>query len=82
MSEKIDKFAIFSKKFAELDEEEQDKLVTAAHELLKIHRGIKDMSDSPSYNADIKGCFTHSVFNDDTKNFTNCRSTLVDRLDG
>jgi hypothetical protein len=39
--DKKDKFVIFGKKFAKLDNEAQDKLVKTAHELFKAHRGIK-----------------------------------------
>jgi hypothetical protein len=53
MSEKVDKFAVFSKKFAKLDDEGQNKLVRAAHELLKTHRDIKNTFTSPLLDGGI-----------------------------
>jgi hypothetical protein len=46
MSKKVDKFIIFGKKFAKLDNEGQDKLVKTARELLKAHKGVKTASIS------------------------------------
>lgn len=44
MYNKVDKFIIFSKKFAKLDDEGQDTLVKVAYELLKTHQGAKNAS--------------------------------------
>jgi hypothetical protein len=46
MYAKLDKFDVFSKTFSKLDCEYQDKLVKAAHQLLKAHQRAK---------ADMKG---------------------------
>jgi hypothetical protein len=61
MSEKIDKFAVFSKKFVRLDDEGQNKLVKAAHELLKTHRDIKNTFTSPLFDEGINAQGAHSV---------------------
>jgi hypothetical protein len=59
MSEKVDKFAIFSKKFAMLDDEGQSRLVKAAHELIKTHRGIKNTFTSPLFDEGINAQGAH-----------------------
>jgi hypothetical protein len=62
MSKKVDKFVIFGKKFAKLDDQGQDKLVKTAHELLKAHRKVKAASISqnvqiePNNNETGKTC--------------------------
>jgi len=35
------KFGVFSKAFAQLSDESQDKLVKAAHDLLETHKSVK-----------------------------------------
>ncbi|MDR2476661.1 MAG: hypothetical protein LBD18_02605 [Treponema sp.] len=44
MYNKVDKFIIFSKKFARLNDKGQDTLVKVAYELLKTHQGAKNAS--------------------------------------
>jgi hypothetical protein len=42
VSKKVDKFAVFCKKFEKLNEEGQDTLVQAAHDLMKAHQNVKE----------------------------------------
>jgi len=41
MEVETDKYAVFSKAFAELSEESQDKLVDMAHRLLEAHQLVE-----------------------------------------
>jgi hypothetical protein len=50
MYEKVDTFGIFSKKFAGLDDEGQDRLVKATLRLFEAQTGIKN--DAASKNKD------------------------------
>jgi hypothetical protein len=82
MSEKTDKFVVFSKKFADLDEEGQDRLVTAAHRLLKIHRNVKKISTTPLSDVTIQARVRITVSMREAKNCANSCPTLVGRLGG
>jgi hypothetical protein len=61
MSEKVDKFAVFGKKFAKLDNEGQDRLIKTAYELLKVHT-----STSPLFDKGMKTQVAHG-FNTETE---------------
>jgi hypothetical protein len=63
MTEKEDKFAIFSKKFAQLDGEGQDRLVTAAYELFRAHKCVKNISTN-LLSSGIEAYIARDNFND------------------
>jgi hypothetical protein len=69
MSEKVDKFSVFSKKFAKLDNEDQDKLIKAAQKLLRTHRGMKETSISPLCDDGINAQIVANNFNNKTDKF-------------
>jgi hypothetical protein len=69
MTEKEDKFAIFSKKFAELDGEGQDRLIAAAQELLMADRNIQNKAVSPLSDADINARLVYGGFSNETGKF-------------
>ncbi|MDR0526741.1 MAG: hypothetical protein LBG79_02825 [Spirochaetaceae bacterium] len=65
MPKKVDKFAVFSKKFAGLDDEGQNRLVKAAFELLKAHKRIKNMNAALC--DEIRECAVQSNFSPKTE---------------
>ena len=47
---KVDKLDIFSKIFAQLKDDQQDKLITMAHSLLETHQIIQSEKENDSIN--------------------------------
>ena len=54
MYKKVDKLDIFSKIFAQLKDDQQDKLITMAHSLLETHQIIQSEKENDS-NDENKG---------------------------
>ena len=50
MYKKVDKLDIFSKIFAQLKDDQQDKLITMAHSLLETHQIIQSEKENDSIN--------------------------------